>query len=302
MNLSLIKATILSFIFGTTNVFAATAVWEFSGTIEDIVDSSFQDTVNPYTGTFNIGDQWTARLVVDLDSPETPSSGLGSHQDAITEGSLTIGSDNFTFEDRGNTWINLAIDSNFPHVTMAYTSNATVGDQRYHIVSFRFFDWTIPVPTTLEALATSFDLSVINDPRITISAGSGPTHTIHFASDSATVTIEDDAPSPPLVYFQHAAIDDINGNGVDEIAFLRTLRAQEVNVIILDAQTRAKVKGIGFFPAGYEPISMTVVGDMNSNGVDEISVMAKNMADGRVYTLTKDGLTGRTISQIVLDL
>lgn len=302
MTLNLAKTALVACVFGTTNVFAATAVWEFSGTIEDIVDSSFQDTVNPYTGVFNIGDEWTATLVVDLDSPETPTSGLGSHQDAITEGSLTVNSNNFTFSNSANEYINLAIDSSLPHVTMAYQSNVTINDQITHLINFRFFDWSIPVPSTLEELATSFDLSVINDPRITVAAGSGATHTIHFALDSATVTIEDDTPPPPLVYFQHAAISDIDGNGIDEIAFLRTLPSQDVNVIILDAQTRAKVTGIGFFSAGYEPISMTIVSDMNNNGVDEISVMAKNTADGRLYTLTKDGLTGRTIGQIIFDL
>ena len=170
-----------------TSVNATIVTWEFSGSIDSIVDSSFQETVNPYTGVFSVGDQWVASLTVDLDSPATPTSGLGSHAGAITDGSFEILSNNFSFDLWAQEYINLATDSSFPHVTMQYTSIAPLNDQFTHYVSFRFFDWSIPVPGNLNDLSTNFDLAVINDPRVTIRAGGGPTHGINFSLDSAYV-------------------------------------------------------------------------------------------------------------------
>ena len=90
---------------------------------------------------FSVGDLWTASLTVDLNSPATPSSGLGSHAGAITDGSLTVLSNNFTFDLWGQEYINL--DTSLPNTgaTMAYASTDTVNSQSYHIVDFIFYDW-----------------------------------------------------------------------------------------------------------------------------------------------------------------
>jgi hypothetical protein len=158
------------------------ATFQFNGTVAGVFDSTYQSTPNPYSGVVAPGDAWSATLIVDLNSPPTPSSGLGNYADAIVAGSLTF-ANGLSFNLGGSDYIHIET----PHVTMAYQAFNEVNGHRPHLVDFNLYNWTNPAPMNLHEVASRFSLSNIQNPQVTVFADSGPSHHIQLNVLSALV-------------------------------------------------------------------------------------------------------------------
>jgi len=84
-------------------------------------------------------------------------------------------------------------------------------------------------------------------------------------------------------------IDDINGNGMPEIALLGLRPDNNVRVQVKDSQTGAAVNTI-FYGSGFSAIDMTVLPDTNDNGADELVVVGAD-SNGGVRAQAQDALT-----------
>jgi exo-beta-1,3-glucanase (GH17 family) len=97
-------------------------------------------------------------------------------------------------------------------------------------------------------------------------------------------------------------LEDQNGNGVGEVALLRQdLDKGETQVHIKDGQTGNQIKVMHFFGSGWTPVALVRLPDLNSNGSQELAVLAFHERIGTVRVIIKDTATGGLISKIDFD-
>ena len=89
---------------------------------------------------------------------------------------------------------------------------------------------------------------------------------------------------------------DINGNGSQEAAVLRT-KNDRVNVLIRDSQTGAIVGNQGH-STGFHPVGMAVVPDLNNNGSEEIVVLGRQLQNAKVKATVKDSFNNNLIRSV----
>lgn len=114
---------------------------------------------------------------------------------------------------------------------------------------------------------------------------------------SVTVTNVSEPERLPFVYLQQEGLSDFNGNGYPELANLRSNRLGNFDVVVVDAFTGNSISRVPFFSSRFDIVSLAVLGDMTGNGIQEISVMARNKSNGRYRTLVKDADTGELVSR-----
>lgn len=100
---------------------------------------------------------------------------------------------------------------------------------------------------------------------------------------------------------QQQRIDDLNGNGSDEIAVLRVHPSGNVNVQIRDGRTRAWLNFIGFAVA-YPPEHLVAISDINGNGASELVVFGRHIGDNHQKAVIKDSRTGQKLGQLMFDM
>lgn len=98
----------------------------------------------------------------------------------------------------------------------------------------------------------------------------------------------------------HSLLTDLNGNGSNEVAVLRTHPAGNVNVQIRDTTSKAWV-GFAGFPVAYPPRQLLAVRDINGNGSDELVVFGQHFDGSNQRGLIKDSRTGQRLNQLWFD-
>jgi hypothetical protein len=89
-----------------------------------------------------------------------------------------------------------------------------------------------------------------------------------------------------------ATLPDLNGNGAPELAVLgRRTRSGKVQVLIKDARTGDLVSTQDF-DTSYLPVGLTVLPDLDGNGVPELAVLGQHLHNGKSRVFIKDALTG----------
>jgi FG-GAP-like repeat/Proprotein convertase P-domain len=89
-----------------------------------------------------------------------------------------------------------------------------------------------------------------------------------------------------------AALPDLNGTGAPELAVLgRRARNGKVQVFIKDALTGDLVSTQDF-SSSYLPVGLTILPDLDGNGVPELAVLGQHLHDGKIRVFIKDALTG----------
>lgn len=122
-----------------------------------------------------------------------------------------------------------------------------------------------------------------------------PTPKLTFDFTSISVT-DLTAPVIPLVYVQQVGLQDIDGNLSPEIATLRITSDGRTKVVIRDVSTKSSIKTISFFSSDWEPISLSVIPDVNGNGSQELAVLARRDDTGAIRTIIKDTLTKEVVN------
>jgi len=122
--------------------------------------------------------------------------------------------------------------------------------------------------------------------------------TVQISFTLEAIAVASEEPEPLTnVYYDVAGVDDINGNGYPEIAYLRTVSSGNVHVLLRDAISRDYIKTMTFLNADYEPLGITALPDVNGNGSNEIAVMALNTQTGDTRTRIRDALTGEILNE-----
>jgi hypothetical protein len=101
-------------------------------------------------------------------------------------------------------------------------------------------------------------------------------------------------------YVDITDVRDINNNGFPEFAALRITRDGQPEVIIRDGGTKAWLGAIRFFEPGWSwmPMSVNAMPDSSSNGIEEISVVARDEVSGDVFAELRDAKTKHVIRTI----
>jgi len=86
-------------------------------------------------------------------------------------------------------------------------------------------------------------------------------------------------------YFGVALVNNINGNGSQEIAALTTLKNGTPVVVIKDSRTKQTLRIRTFLSKNFEPIAI------DSNGIN-IVVLARNRANGQIWAQARNANTG----------
>jgi hypothetical protein len=94
---------------------------------------------------------------------------------------------------------------------------------------------------------------------------------------------------------QSIGIGDVDGNGVGEIATLRTKRG-DVNVIVHDPITGKQISRLGF-ASGFEPIAISGVADLNRNNAAEVALLARDRTNGKQRVEVRDGRSGALLTR-----
>jgi hypothetical protein len=97
---------------------------------------------------------------------------------------------------------------------------------------------------------------------------------------------------------QSIVVGDVDGDGIGEVATLRT-KPGIVNVVLHDPVTTKQVRGIGFGPR-FEPIAIAAAGDVNGNGAADVALLARRTDNGVQRLDVKDGRTGALLSRVWL--
>jgi hypothetical protein len=134
--------------------------------------------------------------------------------------------------------------------------------------------------------------------------------TLRTKPNAVQVVLHDVTRSQPLrtLHFDAAfkpvrllwGLNDFNGNGAPEVALLTrnpATRAQRVE--IKDASTKATISVIGI-PAAFVVQDAVRVPDLSGNGSDEVAVVGKRPADGRLNVFVNEPKTGKLIKRIWL--
>jgi exo-beta-1,3-glucanase (GH17 family) len=97
-------------------------------------------------------------------------------------------------------------------------------------------------------------------------------------------------------------IADLNGNGSEEVALLRhDLDRGVVLVHLKDGQTGNAIKTIKFLRAGWTPVALATLADLNGNGFPELAVLGYNARTGEVQVEIRDSQTGTLINRVNFD-
>lgn len=91
-------------------------------------------------------------------------------------------------------------------------------------------------------------------------------------------------------------VKDLNGNGVREVAVLRT-KPGLVSVLIKDPKTGAQVKSLTY-NKNFEPIKLVVIPDLNGNGSSELGVLGRNPNTKVQQVELRDTRTGKAIKMV----
>ena len=95
---------------------------------------------------------------------------------------------------------------------------------------------------------------------------------------------------------QLEVLSDLNGNGSQEAAVLRT-KGNQVNVLIRDSFSGRLISSQGH-STGYRPIGMAIAADLNNNGSQEVVVVGRKDQGTSVKATVKDGLNGELINTV----
>ncbi len=95
-----------------------------------------------------------------------------------------------------------------------------------------------------------------------------------------------------------AAIPDISGNSVQEYVVLMVRNSDNALVAQVRDSTSGTFVGNVFFSAGFHPIDMAIVPDVNGNNAPEIAVAMAQSGSGRGIVQVRDSLTGASLASI----
>ena len=136
----------------------------------------------------------------------------------------------------------------------------------------------VPLPDVnsdgLADLALLAPVTTTSHAYVKAAPGGGPVSDIDFGPD-------------PVIAVE--LIDDLDGNGVPEIAVLGTRPSGQVRVQLKDSVTGETVNTV-FFGSAYSAIDMAVVPDTNANGAPELAVLGRS-ASGGVRVQVRDALS-----------
>lgn len=97
-------------------------------------------------------------------------------------------------------------------------------------------------------------------------------------------------------------LEDQNGNGAEELALLQNeLDKGQIRVILRDGSTTKAIRVMRFFSWGWTPVALIGLPDLNSNGAQELAVLAFNEQASAVRVIVKDSATGKVLSTIDFD-
>lgn len=95
---------------------------------------------------------------------------------------------------------------------------------------------------------------------------------------------------------QQAVVNDMNGNGTQELAVMRVKSSGAVNVTIRDSKTTNAINSIGLSRI-YAPYQLLIVPDINGNGSEEVVVYGKTAAGEQAAQL-RDSKTGEQLRSV----
>ncbi len=112
--------------------------------------------------------------------------------------------------------------------------------------------------------------------------------------------------TPPLLedvgwgvaYPRVASVPDADGNGVDEVAVVRSDRVSgRLSTVVVDPQTGVAVSRSELL-RGYASVDLGVVSNFADTAADEVAVLARNPANGAVQVFVTDSGSGEVVSQV----
>jgi len=101
-------------------------------------------------------------------------------------------------------------------------------------------------------------------------------------------------------YLDHVSMIDINGNNFSEIVSLMLTASNESIVNIIDSSTGELINTISFLGNNWEAKSVSILPDMNNNGIPEVSVMGINQISKSSRIQIKDAKSGEWINNIAM--
>lgn len=97
-------------------------------------------------------------------------------------------------------------------------------------------------------------------------------------------------------------LDDQNGNGAEELALLQNdLDKGQIRVILKDGWTTKAIRTMRFFSRGWIPVALIALPDLNSNGSQELAVLAFHERASAVRVIIRDSATEELIGTIDFD-
>jgi parallel beta-helix repeat protein len=121
--------------------------------------------------------------------------------------------------------------------------------------------------------------------------GSGP--------DLGAYELKASTSESPKEFLAIAPVPDLNGSGSEEFALL--LRNTETNVCFVevkDGATGKRISQIRFVGAGYQPVALAALADMDGNAASELAVLHVHKDNGKVAVHVRDGLSGQPVSTV----
>jgi hypothetical protein len=90
-----------------------------------------------------------------------------------------------------------------------------------------------------------------------------------------------------------AAIPDVDGNNVTEIAAVGVDDTGMIKVRIADGLTGTGIRNSVYFDEGYQAVDLAAVSDLSGNAAAEVAVLAIRQSDSRIFVKMRDSLTGQ---------
>ena len=103
----------------------------------------------------------------------------------------------------------------------------------------------------------------------------------------------------PYLVHQSINMGDTSGDGIGEVAILRTT-SDKMNVVVKDPVTLESVSVLGY-PVRFAPVKLFSVADINGNGAPEVGLLARDPSDGAQRFDIKDPLSNMLLTRVFFD-
>lgn len=101
-----------------------------------------------------------------------------------------------------------------------------------------------------------------------------------------------------VAYPRAASVADADGNGVDDLAVVRSDRVSgRLSTVVVDPSTGVAVSRSELL-RGYASLDLGVVSDFGASAADEVAVLGRNPRTGAVQVFVSDAGTGEVVSQV----